>query len=130
MFVVCVTEKVCERACFPGTSLSQYLNNPYPPRQGIFYFYFILFFFHAVSIFVYDLLHYLFWTGFPICNALSKCGACLELPEGESGCELPPHLSRSERERSELAGRGIPPPPPPWFCCQKGKLELAHELLS
>lgn len=106
------------------------LNNPYPPRQGMSFLFLIYFFFNANSIFFYDLLHYLFWTGFSICSALSKCGACLELPEGESGCELPPHLSWTERERSRLAGRGIFPPPSSWFCCQQGKLEVAHELWS
>lgn len=97
MFVVCVKEGMQESLLSGESPTSTSLNNPYPPRQGMSGVF-------VVSIFFYDLLHYLFWTGFPICNALSKRGACLELPEGESGCELPPHLSWSERERSQLAG--------------------------
>lgn len=113
MFVVCMKEGMQEILLsweFP-TSIS--LNNPYPPRKRM------LEGFYAISIFSYRLFHYLSWSDFPTCNALSKRGSRLELPEGESGCKLPPHLSWSERERSELAG--IFPPPFPLSLLPEGE---------
>lgn len=103
MFVACMEESMQESLMsreFP-TSVSR--NNPYPPRKRMMEG------FYAISIFSYYLFHYLSWSDFPTCNALSKRGSCLELPEGESGCKLPPHLSWSERERSELAGNFFSP---------------------
>lgn len=102
MLVVCIKEGMQESLLWREFPTSISLNNQYPPRKRM------LKSFYGISIFSYYLFHYLLWSDFPACNALSECGSCLELPEGESGCELPPHLSWSERERSELAGMFFP----------------------
>lgn len=104
MFVVCIKEGMQESLLSRELPTSVSLNNPYLPRKRI------LKGFYAISIFFYYLFHYLLRSDFPTRSALSKCGSCLE-QEGESGCELPPHLSWSEGERSELAGKFFSPFP-------------------